>query len=108
MKRLFLLLTFMVSFVQMRADEGMWLMMLIKRLNGVDMQKEGLHLTPEEIYSVNNSSMKDAILQFGGGCTAEIVFRKVLFSLITTVDTALLLQHLPQKRLPYQWFLGKK
>ncbi|MCP1250433.1 S46 family peptidase [Elizabethkingia sp. S0634] len=73
MKRLFLLLTFMVSFVQMRADEGMWLMMLIKRLNGVDMQKEGLHLTPEEIYSVNNSSMKDAILQFGGGCTAEIV-----------------------------------
>ncbi|WP_407482371.1 S46 family peptidase [Elizabethkingia meningoseptica] len=73
MKRLFLLLTFMVSFVQMRADEGMWLMMLIKRLNGVDMQKEGLHLTPEEIYSVNNSSLKDAILQFGGGCTAEIV-----------------------------------
>lgn len=78
MKRLFLLLTFMVSFVQMRADEGMWLMMLIKRLNGVDMQKEGLHLTPEEIYSVNNSSMKDAILQFGGGCTAEIVSPKGL------------------------------
>ena len=68
----------MVSFVQMRADEGMWLMMLIKRLNGVDMQKEGLHLTPEEIYSVNNSSMKDAILQFGGGCTAEIVSPKGL------------------------------
>ncbi|AKH96161.1 hypothetical protein M876_16530 [Elizabethkingia anophelis FMS-007] len=62
----------------MRADEGMWLMMLIKRLNGVDMQKEGLHLTPEEIYSVNNSSMKDAILQFGGGCTAEIVSPKGL------------------------------
>lgn len=78
MKRLFLVLTFMVSFVQMRADEGMWLMMLIKRLNGVDMQKEGLHLTPEEIYSVNNSSMKDAILQFGGGCTAEIVSPKGL------------------------------
>ncbi|MCT3756160.1 peptidase S46 [Elizabethkingia anophelis] len=78
MKRLFLLLTFMVSFVQMRADEGMWLMMLIKRLNGVDMQKDGLHLTPEEIYSVNNSSMKDAILQFGGGCTAEIVSPKGL------------------------------
>ncbi|WP_407517904.1 S46 family peptidase [Elizabethkingia anophelis] len=78
MKRLFLLLTFMVSFVQMRADEGMWLIMLIKRLNGVDMQKEGLHLTPEEIYSVNNSSMKDAILQFGGGCTAEIVSPKGL------------------------------
>ncbi len=57
----------------MRADEGMWLLMLIKRLNGVDMQKEGLHLTPEEIYSVNNSSLKDAIVSFGGFCTGEIV-----------------------------------
>jgi hypothetical protein len=56
MKRLFLLFTFLLGFAQMRADEGMWLLMLIKRLNGVDMQKEGLHLTPEEIYSVNNSS----------------------------------------------------
>lgn len=57
----------------MRADEGMWLMMLIKRLNGTDMQKEGLHLSPEEIYSVNNSSLKDAIVSFGGFCTGEIV-----------------------------------
>lgn len=73
MKRLFLLLTFMLSFVQLRADEGMWLLMLVKRLNGVDMQKEGLHLTPEEIYSVNNSSLKDAIVSFGGFCTGEIV-----------------------------------
>lgn len=73
MKKLFLLATFLLSFLQMRADEGMWLLMLIKRLNNVDMQKEGLHLTPEEIYSVNNSSLKDAIIQFGGGCTAEIV-----------------------------------
>ncbi len=73
MKRFFLLFTFLLSFVQMRADEGMWLMMLIKRLNGQDLQKKGLHLTAEEIYSVNNSSLKDAIVQFGGGCTAEIV-----------------------------------
>jgi hypothetical protein len=40
MKRLFLLFTFLLSFAQMRADEGMWLLMLIKRLNGVDMQKK--------------------------------------------------------------------
>ncbi|CAA7386433.1 S46 family peptidase [Chryseobacterium fistulae] len=73
MKRLFLLFTFLLSFAQMRADEGMWLLMLIKRLNSVDMQKEGLHLTPEEIYSVNNSSLKDAIVSFGGFCTGEIV-----------------------------------
>lgn len=78
MKRIFLLFTFLLGFAQMRADEGMWLLMLIKRLNGVDMQKEGLHLTPEEIYSVNNSSMKDAIVSFGGFCTGEIVSDKGL------------------------------
>ncbi len=78
MKRIFLLLTFMLSFLQVKADEGMWLLMLIKRLNGVDMQKQGLKLTPEEIYSVNNSSLKDAIVQFGGGCTAEMVSKEGL------------------------------
>ena len=78
MKRIFLVATFLMSFLQIKADEGMWLLMLIKRLNGVDMQKEGLHLTPEEIYSINNSSLKDAIVQFGGGCTAEIVSDKGL------------------------------
>ena len=52
--------------------------MMIKRLNGVDIQKEGLKLTPEEIYSVNSSSLKDAIVQFGGGCTAEIVSKEGL------------------------------
>lgn len=78
MKKLFLLSTFLLSFVQMRADEGMWLMMLIKRLNGQDLQKKGLKLTAEEIYSANNSSLKDAIVQFGGGCTAEIVSKEGL------------------------------
>ena len=73
MKKLFLLFVFALSFVPAKADEGMWLMMLIKRLNQVDMQKEGLHLTAEEIYSVNNSSLKDAIVSFGGFCTGEIV-----------------------------------
>ncbi|OWK75036.1 peptidase S46 [Flavobacteriaceae bacterium JJC] len=78
MKRIFLLLTFMLSFLQIKADEGMWLLMMVKRLNGVDMKKEGLKLTPEEIYSVNNSSLKDAIVQFGGGCTAEMVSKEGL------------------------------
>ena len=50
MKRLFLLGAFILNFLPAKADEGMWLMMLIKRLNGVDMQKHGLKLTPEEIY----------------------------------------------------------
>lgn len=65
-----------MSFARMRADEGMWLMMLVKRLNGKDLQKQGLRLTAEEIYSVNNSSLKDAIVQFNGGCTAEVVSRR--------------------------------
>ena len=78
MKRIFLLLTFMMSFLQLKADEGMWLLTMIKRLNGVDMKKQGLKLTPEEIYSVNNSSLKDAIVQFGGGCTGEMVSKEGL------------------------------
>lgn len=78
MKKVFLLLTFMMSFLQLKADEGMWLMTMIKRLNGKDLQKQGLKLTPEEIYSVNQSSLKDAIVQFGGGCTAEIVSKEGL------------------------------
>lgn len=57
-----------------RADEGMWLPLLIKRLNYGDMQKMGLKLTPEEIYSVNQSSLKDAIVVLNGGsCTAEMI-----------------------------------
>ena len=61
-------------------DEGMWLPLLLNRLNYVDMQKMGLHLTAEELYSINNSSLKDAIVGLsanggGGGffCTAEVV-----------------------------------
>lgn len=55
------------------ADEGMWLMTFIERLKYADWQKEGLNLTPEEIYSVNNASLKDAIVQFGGYCTGEMI-----------------------------------
>ncbi|MFD2742683.1 MULTISPECIES: S46 family peptidase [Sphingobacterium] len=73
MKRItFILLLSVVSFAAW-ADEGMWFLMHLKRLNEADMQKKGLQLTAEEIYSINNSSIKDAIVQFNGGCTAEIV-----------------------------------
>ncbi len=54
-------------------DEGMWLPMFIERLNYVDMQKMGLHLTAEELYSINHSSLKDAIVQFADYCTAEVI-----------------------------------
>ncbi|MCX6267738.1 MAG: S46 family peptidase [Bacteroidetes bacterium] len=55
------------------AEEGMWIPMLLEQLNIKRMQDLGLKLTAEDIYSVNHSSLKDAIVQFGGGCTAEIV-----------------------------------
>ena len=58
----------------------MWLPMFVERLNYVDMQKMGLQLTPEELYSINNSSLKDAIVGLSNGakprgffCTGEIV-----------------------------------
>jgi hypothetical protein len=75
MKRL--VLSFFAFFFMLgsiaRADEGMWFLMFIDRLNHRDMQKMGLQLTAEEIYSINNHSLKDAIVQFNGGCTAELI-----------------------------------
>lgn len=69
-----LILSCLLSFSSARADEGMWLPMLVERLNYVDMQKEGLQLTPEELYSINNSSLKDAIVRLGPGfCTGEMI-----------------------------------
>ena len=69
-----LILSCLLSFSSVTADEGMWLPMLVERLNYVDMQKEGLQLTPEELYSINNSSLKDAIVRLGRGfCTGEMI-----------------------------------
>ena len=59
-------------------DEGMWLPMFVERLNYVDMQKMGLKLTPQEIYDINHSSLKDAIVNLGNFCTAEVVSDKGL------------------------------
>ncbi|OYU83645.1 MAG: peptidase S46 [Flavobacterium sp. BFFFF2] len=59
--------------LSVRADEGMWFLMFIERLNHRDMQKLGLQLTAEEIYSINHHSLKDAVVQFNGGCTAELI-----------------------------------
>ena len=71
---------FTLQGIQLKADEGMWLPMFIERLNYTDMQKLGLQLTAEEIYSVNQSSLKDAIVGLSNSpkprgffCTAEIV-----------------------------------
>jgi len=55
------------------ADEGMWLLPLLQQVNAKAMKDLGCRLTPDEIYSINHSSLKDAIVQFGGGCTGEII-----------------------------------
>ena len=55
------------------ADEGMWLPQLLESMNEEDMQVHGLQLTSEDLYSVNQSSLKDAIVSLGGFCTAEMI-----------------------------------
>lgn len=73
MKKFFALL-FLVAVLAApsRADEGMWIPALIHKLNINDMQNAGLRLSAEDIYSINNSSLKDAIVSIGG-CTAEMI-----------------------------------
>ena len=56
-----------------KADEGMWLLPLIEKQNLGKMTQMGLKLSAEDIYSLNKACLKDAIVIFGGGCTAEIV-----------------------------------
>jgi hypothetical protein len=69
-----LFISILISFsFPAKADEGMWLLPLLEKLNMGTMTKMGLKLTAEEIYSINQSSLKDAVIIFGGGCTAEIV-----------------------------------
>ena len=59
--------------VSASADEGMWLLPLLQKMNAGAMAELGCRLTPEQIYSINNSSLKDAIVHFGGGCTGEMI-----------------------------------
>lgn len=77
MKKIFLLCVATVMLQGARADEGMWIPMLIGK-NYDEMQRLGLRLTKDDLYSINHSSLKDAIVQFGGGCTAEMISDKGL------------------------------
>ncbi len=73
MKKIFVSIVLIACLFKARADEGMWLPMLLGQQVYNDMVKRGLKLTKEQLYSVNKSSIKDAIVIFGGGCTGEIV-----------------------------------
>lgn len=76
---LFVALSLFLPF-SMQADEGMWLLNLLKKMNYEKMQEMGLQLSPEDIYSINQSSVKDAVVglgtqgqNFNFSCTAELV-----------------------------------
>ena len=73
MKRIFAMLAALIITLGATADEGMWLLPLIQQMNKKDLKEAGCKLTPQEIYNINKSSLKDAIVQFGGGCTGEMI-----------------------------------
>ena len=72
-KSLFLLIIPLLFRLSLFAGEGMWIPMLLQQLNEKEMQEMGMKITADDIYSINHSSLKDAIVLFGGGCTAEII-----------------------------------
>ncbi|MEN8120116.1 MAG: S46 family peptidase [Bacteroidota bacterium] len=75
MKRvaIYFLAFYLFSTPFLRADEGMWIPLLLKKYNIKDMQAKGFKLTADDIYNINKASMKDAVMIFGGGCTAELI-----------------------------------
>ncbi|CAI8360223.1 MAG: Dipeptidyl-peptidase 7 [Owenweeksia sp. TMED14] len=75
MKKLFILILIVAIIfpVNVRAGEGMWIPLLMKKLNYKAMKKAGLKLSAKDLYDVNNGSLKDAIVSFGGFCTGEII-----------------------------------
>jgi hypothetical protein len=72
-KLIFSLWIVLLPFRFLLAGEGMWIPMLLQQLNEKEMKEMGMRISAEDIYSINNSSMKDAIVLFGRGCTGEIV-----------------------------------
>ena len=72
MKKLLSLVATILLSLPAFADEGMWIPMLLQR-NEAAMQRAGMHITAQDIYDINNASLKDAVLLFGGGCTGEFV-----------------------------------
>jgi len=73
MKKILAFLAGIALTVSAMADEGMWLLPLLKQLNGKDLKAAGCKLSPDEIYNINKTSLKDAIVHFGGGCTGEMI-----------------------------------
>lgn len=71
--KLLSLMLLLLPLTPVRADEGMWLLPLLEKMNSGRMTELGFEITPQEIYDLNNTTLKDAIVIFGNGCTGEIV-----------------------------------
>jgi hypothetical protein len=78
MKKFTLILLCITCFQKVKAEEGMWLPLLLKSLNEAEMQSKGCKLSAEDIYSVNKTSLKDGVVVFGAGCTGEIISKEGL------------------------------
>ena len=73
MKKILAIFAALAIGVSAFADEGMWMLPLLQKMNSKQLIQLGCRLTPDQIYSINHSSLKDAIVQFGGGCTGEMI-----------------------------------
>lgn len=71
-KQFFALLALLALIQPLKADDGMWLPSLVSQ-RIADMQAKGFKLSAEDVYSINQASLKDAVMLFGGGCTGELV-----------------------------------
>ena len=78
MKKIIVLIAAVLAVTSVRADEGMWMLPTLKKMNQADMKKLGLKISADEIYNEKKASIKDAVVHFGGGCTAEIISEKGL------------------------------
>ena len=72
-KGIWLIFFLSILHLQLHATDGMWLPLFLKQLNEAEMKGMGMKMNAEDIYSVNKSSLKDAIVSFGGGCTGEVI-----------------------------------
>ena len=78
MKKLTIILAMLLAVNTVWADEGMWMLPTLKKMNESDMKKLGLKISASQIYNEKKASIKDAVVHFGGGCTAEIISEKGL------------------------------
>ena len=78
MKKPILMLALLFAVASVSADEGMWMLPTLKKMNESDMKKLGLKISASQIYNEKKASIKDAVVHFGGGCTAEIISDKGL------------------------------